>query len=298
MTRASFVLISLLLLILGGCSKAPKETPQQQTQPAQKQQSAQPAAAPVTAPAQQVEAPAAPEPAQTRSRAPERSHPSASVPRSPRPQTKTEQSVPAPNTEPAPAPAPIAAVPPVRNQAPAEPAAPPEPRYAVIPAGSALAVRLQDPLDTAINREGDAFRALLDRDLVIDGNVVAPRGAVLQGTLAHVERSGRVQGRAQMSLQLTSLKVGAQSYPIQTNVLSFEAESTKKQDAEKVGIGAGIGAVIGAIAGGGKGAAVGAAVGGGAGGATVAATRGKELKFEPEHSFSFTLQRDIQVRVQ
>jgi hypothetical protein len=167
-----------------------------------------------------------------------------------------------------------------------------------IPAGSALSVRLQDALDTGVNQEGDGFRVLLDRDLVIDGNVVAPRGALLQGTLTHVERSGRVQGRAQMSMQLKSLKIGSQSYPITTNVLAFEAESTKNKDAAKVGIGAGLGAVIGAIAGGGKGAAIGAVVGGGAGGATVIATRGKELQFEPEHQFSFTLQRDIQVRMQ
>ena len=62
-----------------------------------------------------------------------------------------------------------------------------------------------------------------------------------------------------MSMQLTSLTVGKQTYPLRTAILSFEAESTKNKDATKVGVGAGLGAVIGAIAGGGKGAAIGAA---------------------------------------
>ena len=55
------------------------------------------------------------------------------------------------------------------------------------------------------------------------------------------------------------------------------AESTKKDDALKIGVGAGAGAVIGAIAGGKKGAAIGSAIGGGAGTGVVLATRGKEV---------------------
>jgi hypothetical protein len=149
-----------------------------------------------------------------------------------------------------------------------------------------------------VNKSGDTFQAVLDQDIAIDGRTVAPRGSVLQGKLSQVAQSGRVEGRASMSLQLVSLVIGSQTYPIQTDIQSFEAESTKKQDATKVGLGAGIGAVIGAIAGGGKGAAIGAAVGGGAGGATVIATRGKEVQFEAEHKFTFSLNRDISVKLQ
>jgi len=80
--------------------------------------------------------------------------------------------------------------------------------------------------------------------------------------------------------------------------LSFQADSTKKQDATKVGVGAGLGAVIGAIAGGGKGAAIGAAAGAGAGGATVAATRGKEIQLAAEHKLNFALSHDVSVKLQ
>lgn len=172
------------------------------------------------------------------------------------------------------------------------------PRFLTIPNGATIHVRLQDSLDTTVNQTGDIFRATLDQDIAVDGHVVAPRGSLLEGKLSNVARSGRVEGRAAMSLQLVDLKIGGQSYPLQSEILSFEAESSKKKDAAKVGIGAGIGAVIGAIAGGGKGAAIGAAVGGGAGGATVLATRGNEIKFEPEHEFSFVLTRDLTVKLE
>jgi hypothetical protein len=199
----------------------------------------------------------------------------------------------------APAPA-IEKAPVAANQA-AETAAapkPPEPKFATIADGTKIQVRLQDAVDSAVNKSGDTFRTILDKDIVVDGNVIVPRGSVLDGKLLNVARSGRVEGRAAMSMQLTSLKVRNQTYPLQTETLSFQAESTVKKDATKVGIGAGLGAVIGAIAGGGKGAAIGAAVGGGAGGAAVVATRGKEVKFEAEQAFSFVLRSSISVQLQ
>ena len=185
-----------------------------------------------------------------------------------------------------------------QKQAKAEKPAPQvkKPKYVAIPSGTALQVRLLDPLDSSVNKSGDTFRAILDQDIDVNGRILASRGALLEGRLSNVAQSGRVEGRAKMGLQLVSLDIGGQAHPLQTNVLSFEAESTKKSDATKVGIGAGIGAAIGAIAGGGKGAAIGAAVGGGAGGATVLATRGKEVKFDPEQKFSFTLSEDVNVQ--
>jgi hypothetical protein len=165
----------------------------------------------------------------------------------------------------------------------------------VIPAGTALKIRLTDALDTAVNRSGDAFKGVLDEDLVAEGRVIAPRGSAVTGKVIKLVRAGRVQGRAEMSIALKSIDIQDVAYTIQTDTLSFAAESTKKKDAAKVGIGAGIGAAIGAIAGGGKGAAIGAAVGGGAGGATVLATRGSEIKLAPERQLKFALRSEVRV---
>ena len=170
------------------------------------------------------------------------------------------------------------------------------PAFVSIAAGTTIPVRLLDPLDSSVNKTGDTFRAVVDQDIMVGNNTVIPAGSQVDGKLTLVQQSGRVQGRAAISMQFTALHIGTQTYPIESNILSFEAESTKKQDAAKVGIGSGIGAVVGAIAGGGKGAAIGAAVGAGAGGATVVATRGKELKYEAEQPFEFTLGADLKVR--
>jgi hypothetical protein len=185
-----------------------------------------------------------------------------------------------------------------RKETPPARPAPPQAQFATLNAGTIMTVRLQDPLDSGVNQSGDTFRAVVDQDLLVGNKVIVPRGSLAEGKLTFVERSGRVSGRAKMSLQLVNLNVDSRSYPLQTDILSFEAEGTKKEDAAKVGVASGIGAGLGAIAGGGKGAAIGAAVGAGAGGAGVAATRGKELQFSAEDAFEFTLNEDVQIKIQ
>jgi hypothetical protein len=177
------------------------------------------------------------------------------------------------------------------------PPAPPRPTTATVAEGTVLEIRLIDAVSTARNQTGDRFQAVLDKDIVADGKVVAPRGSIVVGRLTEVERSGKVQGRAVMSLTLNEIRTAQNSYSIATNTITIEAHDTKERDAKTIGAGAGVGAVIGAIAGGKKGAAIGAAVGGGAGTAGVLMTRGKEVEFDPEQKFSFRLERDTQMRL-
>src|SRR5439155_4422360 len=136
------------------------------------------------------------------------------------------------------------------------------------------------------NKACDKFVGNLAQYLEIDGRLVAPKGSVVVGKVAEAEGSGRVEGRARMSLGLTEIHAGQSTYSIRTNTLPFEAESTKGRDVKTVGATTGVGAIIGAIAGGKKGAAIGAVVGAGAGGGTVLATKGKEVKLEPEQRLS------------
>jgi hypothetical protein len=295
MIRFRISLACILLLILLGCSGKQAQEPQSQTPEAQQAATQSPETLP---PAVQQQEPVAPAAATTAARttetraavtspkAPVSGQASSSAPAAPPANSQTAAGAP-PQTAP-------------QNQVVAsapKPAAPPQPRIVVVPGGTELSIRLQDPLDSGVNKTGDAFQAILDKDLVIDGQTIAPRGSAIVGKVVNAASAGRVEGRAAMSLTLTDMKVASASYPIRTNTLAFEAESTTKKDATKVGIGAGIGAVIGAIAGGGKGAAIGAAVGGGAGTATVLATKGKELSFPAEHQFSFTLGNDLQVQL-
>jgi hypothetical protein len=293
MLRMRYALLGMILIAFAGCGKENGDNKEPEEPAAAEEsvdQAAQPEIAPVPAePAaaspESQRTPAAVQPARTKQQ-PVRRSPEATAEFS-RPE---EVAPPVRRTETA---APAASLPEESPQVPAVQ----EPRTVTIAGGTAIQVRLQERLDSSVNKTGDMFEAILDEDIEVNGLVVAPRGSIFDGTLTDVVRSGRVEGRAKMSLQLNSLIIENQSYPLRTETLSFEAESTKKSDAAKVGLGAGIGAVIGAIAGGGKGAAIGAAVGGGAGGATVLATRGKEVVFEPEQKFIFVLSEDASINL-
>src|SRR5439155_5667920 len=106
-----------------------------------------------------------------------------------------------------------------------------------------------------------------------------------------------VEGRAEIAFRFDRLRIGSETHGIRTAEIAREAPSTKKKDAEKVGIGAGAGAVIGAIAGGKKGALVGGAIGAGAGGGVVAATRGDEVRLAAGSLVTTKLQAPVTVRV-
>jgi hypothetical protein len=277
MSRAQYFILALLLIAATGCSSAnkqtieqqPQATPQQQAdvQPQQHQENVAPQQPQASIPAQQQHSNVPPQQKQV-------------PPAQPESQVqKTATTAPRAAAEP---PAVIKA---------------PEPRYATLPAGTVITVRLQEALDSGVNKTGDPFTAIVDKDLNAGDTVVVPRGSTVDGKLTLVDQSGRVSGRAAVSLQLLKLHVENQAYSVQTETLAFEADSTKKKDAAKVGIGAGVGAAIGAIAGGGKGAAIGAVVGGGAGTATVLATKGKEVKFQPEHPLSFKLSQDVTIKL-
>ncbi len=294
--KISVVIAALLLAAAVSCGRTAQN--ENQNQPAATQQPSAPAQAeqpPAQQPAQTAE-PAQREaaaPAQSTSNRSATGNPSANrakAPSSPASPTASER----PPAEPAPRPA----VPSAAGQAAVGAAVTPPPQTQTrwIPSGTTLEVRLLDSLNSSVNKEGDTFQTSLEKDLVVDGRIVVPRGSTILGKVLSVTQPGRVKGRAAMSLALTKLSVGDVSYSIQTNTVSVEAESSTKSDATKVGIGAGLGAIIGAIAGGGKGAAIGAAAGGGAGGAVVLATKGKDVKFDPEQKFNFQLRSDLGIK--
>jgi hypothetical protein len=164
-----------------------------------------------------------------------------------------------------------------------------------IPEGTELTVLLIDPISTGKNKAGDSFKASIAEPIVVNGETVVGRGTRVEGRVVDAEGSGRIKGRANIRLVLTSIVDGAKTYPIVTRPYVAEAEATKGRDAGIIAGGAGIGAAIGALTGGKKGALEGGAIGGGAGTAAVLATKGKEVEFGSETRLNFTLDRPAQV---
>lgn len=150
----------------------------------------------------------------------------------------------------------------------------------IIPNGTRLTAVLNTDLDTKTAQVGDRFTMEVDSP----GEY---RGAIIEGRVASVQRSGRVTGRASLGLDFETIRMrNGSSYRFaglldsvasneNGNVsISNEGEvregsSQTNKTVTRTAIGAALGALIGAIAGGGEGAAIGAGVGAGAGAGSV-----------------------------
>ena len=173
------------------------------------------------------------------------------------------------------------------------PVKPSAPTTFAVPEGTEVTIALIDSISTGKNKAGDEFTASLAEPILVNGQTVAEKGVKVNGRIVDAEGSGRVSGRANLHLVLTSIADGAKTYPIVTKPFVAEAEATKGRDAGIIGGAAGVGAAIGAIAGGKSGAAKGAAIGGAAGTGTVLATKGKEVEFDSESRLKFILEKSV-----
>jgi len=204
---------------------------------------------------------------------------------------------PAPTPEPPPPPAPA---PDIKPEPPAPNILPnTAPNTVTIRPGTLIGVRLAETLSSRRNQSGDTFFATLDQPLVVDGFVIAERGARAEGRIAEAEDAGRGKGLARLSIELTALSTSdGQKIAIRTAHFEKTGTPAKGEDALKIGAGAAIGTAIGAAAGGGKGAAIGAAAGAAAGVGTVMATRGKPAELASETRISFKLEQAVVITEQ
>jgi hypothetical protein len=193
---------------------------------------------------------------------------------------------------------PMSAAPAVAAATPAPmtaPAPPPPPTKVSVPDGTAVSVRLNDPLDSEKSQTGDTFRATLNVPITVGDNVAIPEGADIEGRVAEAKSAAHFSGASLLALELTKVSYNGHSYSIHTNTWQKAGTARGKNTAVKVGGGAALGAIIGGIAGGGKGAAIGTVVGAGAGTGAQAVTKGEQIKLNSEQLLSFTLASPVTV---
>ncbi len=168
----------------------------------------------------------------------------------------------------------------------------------IIPNSTQITARLDNIVSTKDSKDGDLFTM----------TVTSPsqyNGAVISGRVLKSESSGRVSGRANLSLDFDSIRLRTgQTYRfagIIDGVTSADGENVSVNNegtvrdgnqttrtVTRAGIGAALGALIGAIAGGGDGAAIGAVVGAGAGAGTVFIQGRDNLELGPGSEFRIT----------
>jgi type IV secretion system protein VirB10 len=190
-----------------------------------------------------------------------------------------------------------------------------DPNAATIPAGTKIPLSLKQAISTKNARDGDAVYAETAFPFVLDNRVIVPAGSYVQGRIAHVERGGRLKGRAEILMHFTSiiypsgytvmLPGSVENTPGADNKSVKDSEGTiqqdkdtgkKLEDAAKGGVyGASGGALAGGLSSGLNGARVGAAAGAAVGIGWALLKRGNDVKLDVGTSIEMEIQRAITV---
>ncbi len=198
----------------------------------------------------------------------------------------------APPAAPAPPPAAAPAAPPPAPQ----PAPKPQPQI-TIPAGTVVTIRMIDNIDSSRNKAGEEFAATVDSPVVVNDQVVVPRGVDARIRLVDAQSAGHIEGQSDLKLQLIAVTVNGISYPTTSGYYEQHGASRGTRSAETIGGGAILGALIGGILGHGKGAAIGSVAGAGAGTAVQVSTEGQQVKVPSETKLDFTLKDPLTIPV-
>ena len=166
-----------------------------------------------------------------------------------------------------------------------------------VPDQTAIQVRLNHTVASDRSRPGDHFTATVSQPIMIDNKVVIPQGAQVQGLVVDARQSGRLKGRAQLSLRLETVELDDTTYSIRTTSAYRVGGNHKKRNIALIGGGAGGGTLIGALAAGGKGALIGGPVGAGAGTAVALITGRKDITLPAETSLTFRLAEPVTINL-
>ena len=177
-----------------------------------------------------------------------------------------------------------------------------------VPAGTRVAVVLENGISTRSAKAGDSLYFRTSFPITQNNRVVVPVGSYLRGELVESKRPGRIKGRGEFRMKLNTL-IFPNGYTVDLNAAPRSAdtggketmdpegkvtgEGGKGKDVETVATTTVTGAGIGAIAGGAKGAGIGAGIGGLAGLGAVLLTRGPEAQLPRGSTLDIVLERSL-----
>ncbi len=181
------------------------------------------------------------------------------------------------------------------------PGQPPVPLYetptgpVTVPQGTLLQLRTSEPVDSKRAKEGSPVQFTVIRDVAIGDFLAIPRGATVHGVVTEAKKAGVVAGSPKLALRLTSLEMGGQSYPLDSDEFKVKGPNKAGHTVGRAFGGALLGALIGGAMDGGFGAAVGAGAGATAGTASSAASQGPGVWIPSEARVDFHLMAPVTV---
>lgn len=179
---------------------------------------------------------------------------------------------------------------------PAPAPAPAPPPTVEVPAGTTLAIRINERLSARGSHDGDRFSGeVVEPVMDSNGKTVIPKGAPVEGKVVAAKAAGHFKGAADLGLRLTSLTLNGKAYPLDTKDVMRTKKGKGKRTAGFIGGGTGLGLLLGGIAGGGKGALIGGLAGAGAGTAGAGLTGNRDLVIPAESIVRFKLADDLEI---
>jgi len=200
------------------------------------------------------------------------------------------------------------APPPGGSPAPAAPVRPTSTEKIRIPAGTRVAVVLENGISTRGAKAGDSVYFHTSFPITQNNHVIVPVGSYLRGELIESKRPGRVKGRGEFRMRLDTL-IFPNGYTLDLNATPRSADSGGKEtmdsegkitggsgkgkDAQTVAETTAAGAGIGAIADRAKGLGIGAGIGAVAGLGAVLLTRGPEAELPRGSTLDIVLEHEL-----
>lgn len=171
------------------------------------------------------------------------------------------------------------------------------PQPVTIPAGTALAIRIDQSISVKTSRAGDRFTGEMVEPIADgQGGYLVPRGTRVGGLVDEAHRRGRFKGASILELRLTSMRLNGQEVPLETRDFAERKKGKGKRTAAIIGGGSGLGMLIGGVATGGAGLLWGGLAGAGAGTAGAAFTGNRDLVIPAETVLRFKLAQDAVIQ--
>jgi len=164
------------------------------------------------------------------------------------------------------------------------------PAEVTVPAGTSLAIRINQHISVKTSHAGDRF----DGEIVepvpgANDRIILPKGTPVGGVVEASHKRGHFKGASVLQLRLTSLTLNGTRYPISSSDLTRTKKGKGKRSAAMIGGGTGLGMLIGGVATGGTGLLIGGLAGAGAGTAAAGLTGNGDIDIPSESIVRFKL---------